>query len=301
MSNAVQKSQNTPQTSIKDLMNSPSTQKRLAEILDKNAATFSTSVIQLVNSNTALQKCDPVSILNSALVATTLNLPINNQLGLAYVVPYGNQATLQLGYRAFLQLAQRSGQFERINACKVYSEDTEETVKQRLISLFPKMPSGNVIGYIAYFKLLNGYEDHLYMSIEEITTHAKKYSQTFKKYGTGLWKDEFEAMAQKTVLKLLLSKKAPLSIEMQRAEIADQAVIKNYDGDTIDADYVDNKTTIVVEEVSTEERQIAYFKDTLSGIMSMEELNSMLENADDFTPQELELIEQKKKDLTTKK
>lgn len=197
MSNAVQKSQNAPQTSIKDLMNSPSTQKRLVEILDKNAATFSTSVIQLVNSNSQLQKCDPVSILNSALVATTLNLPINNQLGLAYVVPYGNQATLQLGYRAFLQLAQRSGQFERINVCKVYSEDTEDSVKQRLISLFPKTPSGNVIGYIAYFKLLNGYEDHLYMSIDEIVAHAKKYSQTFKKYGTGLWKDEFEAMAQK--------------------------------------------------------------------------------------------------------
>lgn len=99
----------------------------------------------------------------------------------------------------------------------------------------------------------------------------------------------------------MLSKKAPLSIEMQRAEIADQAAIKSYDGETIDADYVDNKTTIVVEEVSAEEKQIAYFKDTLSGIMSMDELNSMLESADSFTPQEMELIEQKKKDLTDKK
>ena len=169
--------------------------------------------MQIVNSNSLLQNATPKSVFNAACMAATLNLPINNSLGFAYIVPFQNrkenvtEAQFQLGYKGFIQLAQRSGQFKRINACPVYDTDTEEDVYQRLTSLIPRKPSGQIIGYIAYFQLLNGYEANLTMTMEELEAHAKRYSQTYKR-GFGVWADNFEAMAKKTVIKLLLSQQA---------------------------------------------------------------------------------------------
>lgn len=222
----------TNQLSIKGFLNSQDIQRRFAEILGKNAASFTTSVLQVVNSNDMLKNADPQTVFSAAMMAATLNLPINNNLGFAYIVPFKNnkanrtEAQFQLGYKGFIQLAQRTGQFKRINACAVYENDTEQDVYNRLTSLLPKPPSGQKTGYIAYFQLLNGYEAHLSMSMEELNAHAQKYSQTAKK-GFGVWKDNFDAMAQKTVIKLLLSKQAPLSIDTPLATAiqADQAVI----------------------------------------------------------------------------
>ena len=215
-------------------------QQKLIELLGKNAQSFATSVLQVVNSNDMLKNADPQTVFSAACMAATLNLPINNNLGFAYIVPFRNnkanrtEAQFQLGYKGFIQLAQRSGQFKRINACATYSDDTEQTVYERLTSLLPKKPTGQITGYIAYFQLLNGYEAHLAMSIEELTAHSQKYSQTAKK-GFGVWKDNFDAMAQKTVIKLLLSKQAPLSIDtpLATAVQADQAVIHDVDGEQV--------------------------------------------------------------------
>ena len=215
-------------------------QQKLIELLGKNAQSFANSVLQVVNSNDMLKNADPQTVFSAACMAATLNLPINNNLGFAYIVPFRNnkanrtEAQFQLGYKGFIQLAQRSGQFKRINACATYSDDTEQTVYERLTSLLPKKPTGQITGYIAYFQLLNGYEAHLAMSIEELTAHSQKYSQTAKK-GFGVWKDNFDAMAQKTVIKLLLSKQAPLSIDtpLATAVQADQAVIHDVDGEQV--------------------------------------------------------------------
>ena len=232
--------QNNQVMATKDFFSKPVVQQKLIELLGKNAQSFATSVLQVVNSNDMLKNADPQTVFSAACMAATLNLPINNNLGFAYIVPFRNnkanrtEAQFQLGYKGFIQLAQRSGQFKRINACATYSDDTEQTVYERLTSLLPKKPTGQITGYIAYFQLLNGYEAHLAMSIEELNAHSQKYSQTAKK-GFGVWKDNFDAMAQKTVIKLLLSKQAPLSIDtpLATAVQADQAVIHDVDGEQV--------------------------------------------------------------------
>lgn len=228
----------------KDFFAKSMVQEKLKELVGKNAPAFATSVLQIVNSNSMLVNADPQTIFSAACMAATLNLPINNNLGFAYIVPFKNnkenkiEAQFQLGYKGFIQLAQRSGQFSRIAATPVY--------EGQLLSENPLLgyefdwtvkPQGNPIGYVAFFKLLNGFTAELYMSKEEITKHANKYSQTAKK-GYGVWKDQFDAMALKTVLKLLLSKQAPLSIEMQSAVLADQAVVRDVENNQFD--YIDH-------------------------------------------------------------
>jgi len=177
-----------------------------------------------------------------------LNLPINNSLGFAYIVPFKNnktgtiEAQFQLGYKGFIQLAQRSGQFERIAATPVY--------QGQLLNANPLLgyewdwsvkPQGQPIGYVAFFKLINGFTAELYMSREEVSAHANKYSQTAKK-GFGVWKDQFDAMALKTVLKLLLSRQAPLSIEMQQGQLADQAIVRDVEAGQFD--YIDHQEMV---------------------------------------------------------
>lgn len=234
---------------VKGFFNSEIAQQKLQELVGKNASSFATSVLQVVNSNDMLAKSDPATVFTAACMAATLNLPINNSLGFAYIVPFNNrkagrvEAQFQLGYKGFVQLAQRTGQFKRINACPIYDGDTEESIYERLTAFLPKQPpSNNKIGYVAYFSLINGFEAHLSMTMQEIEAHAKKYSQSYKS-GYGIWKDNFDAMAQKTVIKLLLSKQAPLSIDTPLAQAveADQAVIRDVNGYQV-FDYEDNKS-----------------------------------------------------------
>lgn len=262
---------------IKTFMNRQGVQRKLEELLGERKDVFLTSALQVVNSNAQLQNASPESVFGAVVTSATLNLPINNNLGFAYVVPYstnaldangrkiplldgqGNQvkkfyngkefpqyektvdAQFQIGYKGFIQLAQRSGQFKRISACKTYSKDTEQSVFERLTAFLPKEPKGEVTGYIAYFQLLNGFEAHIVMSNKEINEHAKQYSQSYK-MNYGVWKDNFNAMAEKTVIKLLLSKQAPLSIVPTLADAvqADQAIIRDVNGQT-SYEYADNQ------------------------------------------------------------
>lgn len=232
----------------KDFFAKPMVQEKLKELVGKNAPAFATSVLQIVNSNSMLVNADPQTIFSAACMAATLNLPINNNLGFAYIVPFKNnkenkiEAQFQLGYKGYIQLAQRSGQFSRIAATPVY--DGQLISENPLLGYefdWSVKPNGNPIGYVAFFKLINGFTAELYMSKEEVMKHANKYSQTAKK-GYGVWKDQFEAMALKTVLKLLLSKQAPLSIDMQKAQMADQAIIRDVDKDEFE--YIDHQESI---------------------------------------------------------
>lgn len=295
---------------IQQLLQSDIVKGRLQEILGKRSSTFATAVIQISNSNELLKKAEPTSLLNAALLATTLDLPLNNSLGQAYLVPFNNkqkdgtyrvEAQFQLGAKGIQQLAIRSGQYSELESKEVYEGQVVED--DSFIGYhfnWKGKTSDKVIGYAAYFKLLSGFSTTFYMTIEEIEKHAKKYSQTYRK-GFGNWKDDFDKMARKTVMKLLLnSGKAPLSIEMRNAINADQSVIKDYDGnETIDVDYVDNTPTQVVE-ISPEEKAIAQFKEVLLTISNLDELKSMEESTDTFTKEEMALINAKRKELTKK-
>lgn len=244
---------------LRELFNDPIIKTKVEQLIGKNSATFATSVMQIANSNALLRTAEPSSVFNAACIAATLNLPLQNGLGFAYIVPFKNnkerkvEAQFQIGYKGFIQLAQRSGQFKRLVALPVYKK---QLIKKDFINGFefdweqePEKDE-NPIGYYAYFKLVNDFSAELYMSHDDIVKHAQRYSQTFKK-GFGVWHDNFEAMALKTVMKLLLSKQAPLSVEMQQAVLADQSVVKdvenqefNYGDNIQNADFV----TVVDDE-----------------------------------------------------
>lgn len=240
--------------SIKAYVSDAKIRQKFEEVLGKKTQGFLASVMQVANQP-QLKGAVPATVINAAMMAATLDLPINNNLGFAYIVPYKRkfkdaqgkwseslEAQFQIGYKGFIQLAQRSGQFARIAATPVF--------EGQLISANPLLGyefdwavpnQGEAIGYVAFFKLLNGFTAELYMSTADVKKHAGKYSQSFK-YGSGVWKDNFESMALKTVTKLLLSKQAPLSIEMQTAQLADQAIVR--DVETNDFDYIDHNESV---------------------------------------------------------
>lgn len=240
--------------SIKAYVSDAKIRQKFEEVLGKKTQGFLASVMQVANQP-QLKGAVPATVINAAMMAATLDLPINNNLGFAYIVPYKRkfkdaqgkwseslEAQFQMGYKGFIQLAQRSGQFARIAATPVF--------EGQLISANPLLGyefdwtvpnQGEAIGYVAFFKLLNGFTAELYMSTADVKKHAGKYSQSFK-YGSGVWKDNFESMALKTVTKLLLSKQAPLSIEMQTAQLADQAIVR--DVETNDFDYIDHNESV---------------------------------------------------------
>lgn len=245
---------------LRELFNDPIIKTKVEQLIGKNSATFATSVIQITNSNAMLRTAEPSSIFNAACMAATLNLPLQNGLGFAYIVPFKNnkerkvEAQFQIGYKGFIQLAQRSGQFKRLVALPVYKK---QLLKKDFINGFefdweqePEKDE-NPIGYYAYFNLVNDFSAELYMSHDDIVKHAQRYSQTFKK-GFGVWHDNFEAMALKTVMKLLLSKQAPLSVEMQQAVLADQAVVKDVENQEFNyGDNVQNAEFVTVVDDET--------------------------------------------------
>lgn len=207
----------------KDFFAQQNVKQRFEEILGKKSNAFITSVLQVATSNDLLAKADASSIYTAAMTAAVLDLPINQNLGFAYIVPFGGKAQFQIGYKGLIQLAMRSGQFETIAVTEIYDgQILSENPLTGYVFDFNKK-SDKIIGYAAYFSLLNGFKKIVYWDKIKVETHAKTYSQTFKK-GYGNWKDNFDAMAKKTVLKNLLSTYAPLSIDMQKAIIDDQKV-----------------------------------------------------------------------------
>lgn len=234
---------------LKGMLEMPAYKNKFNEMLGKKAAGFMSSIIAVTNNNKYLAKANPATVIGAAAQAAMLDLPINQSLGFAYIVPYGNEAQFQLGYKGYIQLAQRSGQYVDIGAKTVYEGELE--YENRLLDKFKfgERTGDKVIGYLAYFRLTNGFEKMLFMTLDEMQAHAKKYSKNYKG-GTDKWGlTDFNTMAEKTVLKRLLSKYGPLSIEsiqMSQALSNDGSVISmnkdgdfdvNFDGETIDAEY----------------------------------------------------------------
>lgn len=224
MANEVAKQQ---KVTIQSLVHNEEFVSKAQDILQDGTPQFMASVLTLANSNKLLGECDPIKLYNCCLMAAALKLPFNQNLGQAYIVPFKGEPQLQIGWKGFIQLAQRSGQFKRINCSDV--REGEITDRDRLTGEVyfdwlddDEREKKQVIGYVAYFELLNGYQQTLYMSKAEVEAHAKKYSQTYKQ-GFGVWKDNFDAMARKTLIKRILNQFAPLSVDMAKAMEYDQA------------------------------------------------------------------------------
>ena len=184
------------------------TQAYLQSVLGEKKSSFVNNLTALVANNKMLQECEPVTIMYAALKATALDLPLDQNLGFAYVLPYKNnkagisEAQFQIGFKGVVQLCVRSNEFERINVTDVRQGELKS--RNRLTGDIDfkwveddaernRLP---VIGYVGYFRLKSGYEKYSYWSVEELERHGKTYSQTFKK-GYGVWKDNFDAMAKK--------------------------------------------------------------------------------------------------------
>lgn len=268
----------TTKKGVQELLSSPSVQEKLKQILGKNAATFATSVVQITQSNGMLATAEPNSIVGAAMTAATLNLPLNNNLGYAYIIPYNTKnkdgswsvkAQFQIGYKGFIQLAMRSGQFKTIHCTSV--KKGEIASRDRLTGAieFSWIEDDKVrektesAGYVAYFKLINGFEATFFMSIDELNSHGSKFSKTFGK-NNSLWKTDFDSMASKTVLKLLISKYAPLSVEMQTAVQTDQASFNDVE-DTEDISYVDNED-VKVDPQAERDREFVSMIETLDDV-----------------------------------
>ena len=167
----------------KDLFGQRSIQDRFEKLLGKKAQGFISSVLQITNSNSQLQKADPTTVLNAAATAASLDLPINPNLGFSWIVPYKGQAQFQMGWKGYVQLALRTGQYKRINVTEVYENQFKSfnRLTEELIADFDKIGEGEIVGYASYFSLLNGMEKMTYWSKEEVISHAKKYSQAYNK------------------------------------------------------------------------------------------------------------------------
>lgn len=241
-------------------INSSYVQNQLKQVLGKNAGTFATSLVEVFTNDTQLQKCDQKKVIQEAIKAATLKLPLNKQLGYAYILVFNNwdkvsrksvpTPQIVLGYRGYIQLAMRTGQYKNINADVVY--EGEMVGRDKLsgaIDLSGDKISEKVVGYFAHFETVNGFSKTLFMSLGEMAGYALKFSPSFKRnaeknplptvddlcnmandqavngpqQGKVGWEGDFNSMAIKTVLRRLLSKYGYLSIEMMSALAEDES------------------------------------------------------------------------------
>lgn len=271
---------------LKNMLSAPSVVEQFQNALAKNAPTFIASVIDLYNGDSKLQLCEPKQVVMEALKAAVLHLPINKSLGFAYIIPFQNskkddkgnwikvyEPVFQMGYKGFIQLAMRTGQYRTLNADVVYEGELRKVNKLTgEIAFDGEKKSDKVIGYFCYFELMNGFSKTLYMTVEQMAAHAKRYSKGLKAETTVEsllnlanlpvlpdsktvgWMGNFHGMGIKTVIRNLLGKYGYLSVEMQ------QAIANDADGDTESRDnlvqengnaQVFDATEVSYEEVST--------------------------------------------------
>jgi recombination protein RecT len=252
MANEVAKKPQTGLQKFNAMLENTRTQEYLSNVLGEKKQTFVSNMVALVSSNKALSECDPSTIMFSCLKATALSLPLDPSLGLAWVLPYKDNknnttvATFQLGAKAYIQLALRTAQYRKINVRDVREGEIvgEDFVsgEMQFKKLEKDREKAQVVGYVAMFELINGFSKQLYMSVEELDAHAKRFSQTYRK-GYGLWSDKEmrPAMMEKTILKRLLSKYGVLSVEMEQAIKSDSAVLGENDA----VRYIDNEENAI--------------------------------------------------------
>lgn len=233
---------------VKQLLNADAVKKRFDEVLADRAPQFMTSLLGLVNNEALLQKSDPNSVIQSALIAASLDLPIDKNLGYAWIVPYSGQAQFQLGYKGYIQLALRTGQYKNINVIEVYEGELVRfnRLTEELVIDFEQKESDKIIGYAAHFELLNGFKKTVYWSKDQVEKHKTKYSKS----GFG-WGKDWDAMAKKTVLKNMLSKWGILSVEMQKAYSEDEQTERI----DITEDSTETAAYEIIDAPTTEEKE----------------------------------------------
>lgn len=252
--NAIQKAPQTGVVALNKMLNTDAMQRKFESMLGKKSVGFLSSISNIVTNNALLQKADINTIVLAAAQAAALDLPINPNLGYAAIIPFNDRksgrciAQFQIMRDGFVELALRTGQVVAIVNEPVYEGELVHRNRFRDEYVFDesKRSSVKIIGYMAYIRLLNGFEKTIYMTTEECKAHALKYSKTYAK-NYGLWVDDFTSMALKTPLKKLIKKYCPKSIEMQRALESDNA---SFSGDVNDPEnaqpiYVDNQAVTV--------------------------------------------------------
>ena len=237
----------------------------------KDGQKFISAIVSAVNANPALQECTNQSILSGALLGESLKLSPSPQLGQYYLVPYndrelGKVAQFQMGYKGYIQLAIRSGQYKKLNVIAIkageleYFDPLNEDIKINLmIDSWDEREAAETIGYYAMFELVNGFRKAIYWSKKQMESHALKYSPGYasdKRKGTAytFWSKDFDSMAYKTMLRQLISKWGVMSIELRNAFESDMGVI-NDDGTV---NYVENDDDVIdmsVEEPQPEQTQ----------------------------------------------
>lgn len=227
---------NTQQITVKQFVNMNSTKKRFEDVLGKRAPQFMSSLVSIVNSNQDLQHVEAASVINSALVAAALDLPINPSLGYMYIVPYKGQAQPQMGYKGYIQLAQRSGQYRMITVAELYEDEfiswdpLMEELKYETHRDKDRGINEQPVGYFGRFELLNGFQKTVYWTWQQVDNHRKRFSQAGGKNSDkpkGVWAKNYNAMARKTVIKDLLTKWGPMTVDMQTAYSADEEGIND--------------------------------------------------------------------------
>ena len=244
-----------PALTIQDMVRSDVIIKAAERALGDKSKQFLTSVLALANSNDGVAQCEPKSVYNACLIAATLDLPVNQNLGWAHIVPYKDNnrggrkyAQFQMGYKGYVQLAMRTNQYVALDAVIVHDGEflgLDEMTGQPRFKFDYEKRNNDIVGYMAYFELKNGFRSVVYMTVDEIEQHAKMYSQSYMRdLRTGRqgsrWSQDFNTMALKTIIKRLLNNKAPLSTELAMAIEKDQQV---------DGKYLDNsaRARITVE------------------------------------------------------
>jgi len=206
---------------LKEVLGEQSIQQQFKNAMKDNAGPFIASIIDLYSSDAALQECEPGAVVRECLKAATLKLLINKSLGHAYIIPYKIKGKMtpnfQIGYKGYIQLAQRTGEYRYINAGVVTEGMVIETdILTGKVNISGRPSSDKPQGYFCYFELLNGFSKGAYMTIQEVKDHAKKYSKSYGKEFSA-WTTDFDAMAIKTVILQLIPKYGPLSTEFIRA------------------------------------------------------------------------------------
>lgn len=268
VSNNLAKSQQ--KTSLTAYLSNDAVKNQINSIVGgKNGTRFISSIISAVNANASLQECTNASILSAALLGESLNLSPSPQLGQYYMVPFKNNnagvkvAQFQLGYKGYIQLAIRSGQYKKLNVLSIKEGELinfnplDEEIEVKLIADEAEREKAETIGYYAMFEYTNGFKKAMYWSKEKMKAHAIKYSQGYAadvKKGTKwtFWSKDFDGMAYKTMLRQIISKWGIMSIDMQTALDSDMTVI-NSDGTK---DYVEMDDGMIVEGSAEEVQNV---------------------------------------------
>jgi len=297
--------------SFKELIERQETKDKFKEMLGDNAMSFLYSALQVVQKDFELSKADPQSILNSVSAIASMNLLIDPSFGQAFIGTYKVKegliwktlAQVQIGYKGLVELGHRSNQFRGLNSGDVrqgeYLGTDRMTGEVKLDSSLDqderkKLP---IIGYIAYFKLTNGFEKSLYMTIKEMNEHGRKWSKNFTDKNNG-WQKDFDGMGKKTVLKLLLDKYAPKSTEMKKAIRFDQAIIDDMDGNNLNyADNPNNAPKLTLEESN----RLIVQKRTLDFIANAKTMNQLESCFEALIDDETKNAYEEKMKIVTKK